>query len=495
MTGTTIALFIAFLAGMAALLLIPLRRRWVRWLSLVIILLMAFGLRLAWLMKTRSYPISDFYSLYTASYKLFEGYNPFTTPGVVSPWMQNYFNTWPYQNGFVIFQAAVMRLIGTSRVFPMQFVSLLMSTASVGVTYLIGSALTRPRTGLVAAFMYATYMPVIMMSSALTNQTVATLSYLLAFWLLIRGQQLLDDKVAGKLRGWRDYVALYWRAALAGVFFAFGNAMRPLGLLILLAVGVFYVFYRLLFQHNNWGKIVHSLVFLLVICGMYGASMTATNTVITSRGWSPYRLVNRNPLWKLVTGLSSESNGQFSSELGRKVSAVPIGEKRNKVERQIIKDEIKDKKVVLNLFVTKFQYFWGTSDDTAHWTINNPSAAYNDKTWLKKQWLYKGLQGMQWVTIFACFALGLVALLKPWGRPLVASDLGIVFIIMWFAYVSVHLLIEIQLRYRFFITPIVIVVAAVGITALVRALRYRSALGENKENLINKTLARGKHAA
>ena len=228
---------------------------------------------------------------------------------------------------------------------------------------------------------------------------------------------------------------------------------------------------------------------------MYGASMATTNTVITSQGWSPYRLVNRNPLWKLVTGLNPASDGQFSSELGRQVSAVPLGPKRNKVERQMIKNETKDKKAVLALFARKFRFFWGASDDTAHWTINNPGAAYNDQTWLKKQWDYKGLQGMQWVTIFACFALGLVVLLKPWGKPMLTSDLGVVLIIMWFAYVSVHLLIEIQLRYRVFITPIVIVVAAVGITALVRALRYRSALGENKASAVNRTLARGKHAA
>lgn len=359
MTGTSVMLFIAFLAGMAVLLFIPLKKHWLRWLLLALIIALAFGLRWAWLLQARSYPTSDFFSLFTASYTMYKGTNPFTTPGALPVWMQNYFNTWPYQNGFVIFQAAVMRLLHTSNLFPIQVVNLIMSTASVGVTYLIGSALTRPRTGLVAAFIYATYMPAVMMSSALTNQTVATLSYLLAFWLLLRGQRILDDSVSGKLKGWRDYVIAYWRAALAGVFFAFGNAMRPLGLLILLAVGVFYVFYRLLFQHRNWRKVGHAFAFLLVVCSMYGATMAATNTVITSRGWSPYRLVNRNPLWKLVTGLNSASDGQFSGELGRKVSVLPLGEKRNKVERQMIKDETKDKKVVLDLFVTKFQYFWG----------------------------------------------------------------------------------------------------------------------------------------
>lgn len=102
---------------------------------------------------------------------------------------------------------------------------------------------------------------------------------------------------------------------------------------------------------------------------------------------------------------------------------------------------------------------------------------------------------MQWITIFVCFALGLVVLLKPWGKPLLASDLGVIFIIMWFAYVCVHLLIEIQLRYRFFITPIVIIAAAVGVTALVRALRYRRASGENKRYILNQSLDRGKRVA
>lgn len=425
-----------------------------RLIGLLAVTGLGFVLRLAWILLAEPYAISDFYTMFTASVSLQKGVNPFTTPGAIPAWMQDYFTTWPYQNGFVIFQAFLLRLVGGSS-FALHMLNLIMSTAMIPVVAGIGRLLNGARTGLIAAYLMATYGPIVLMGSVFTNQTPATLAYLVGFWALIAAQQHLDNGPAAG-RSWWVWVL----AVVAGSSLALGNVLRPLGGLLLLACALFWLWYRGVTQPKAFKRV---LLLAIVVFGTYAGGMATANVVVTSRGWSPQRLVNRNPLWKLVTGLNDASNGHFSHWRSGQVNQVPLGPERNALEKQIIREELADPGKVTRLMGRKLMYFWTQLDDTDHWAVNNPAARLNAKNWPRWRKLARAVQGMQWLVLLAALPLGLWTIWRP--HPSV-TDRAALLGVIWFGYVAVHLLIEVQIRYRYFITPIICLLAALGWNAL-----------------------------
>ncbi|WP_155286783.1 ArnT family glycosyltransferase [Lacticaseibacillus zhaodongensis] len=444
MTWAAIAAILLFVVIAILLTLTPRRRGW-RIGILSVILIVAFALRATWILHTRSFPVADFYTFYEASIDFAHGVNPFHHPG--------YFATWPYQNGFVIWQSWLMRIFGTSEL-TLQMVNAAFSTLTVLVIYFLGKELMNFRTGLLAAYVYALYVPAIVMSSVLTNQTVATLFYLCGFWLLLRSQKNL----AGSWR-W------LWGSAGAGFLLACGNILRPLGSLIMLAIGVFYVCYMLWAQRGHWRDVLKPLAFVAVLFGLYFGTMGAANTAIVATGTAPYKLVNRNPTWKFVTGLDYDSNGMYSNMKIRELGTYALGHDRNVHGKWMIQQETKDKGKILHLFWNKARYMWSHLDDAYNWAVNNDSAAINPNNRGQKLATTQAFQGMQWFTIFLAFAAGLLAIFTRWGKRLQISYMAPMFVIMWFGYAAVHLLIEIQLRYRFFIMPTIIIIGAMGAVA------------------------------
>lgn len=440
-TWAAVIALLVFLAIAILLTLTPDSRIW-RWSILGVILIVAFALRTGWILQTRSFPVADFYTFYEAAIKFAHGVNPFRGPG--------YFATWPYQNGFVIWESWLMRIFGTGEL-NLQIVNAVFGTATVAVVYFLGKELAGFRTGLLAAYVYALFVPAIVMSSVLTNQTVATLLYLCGLWLLLRSQKNL----AGS---WRWLLG----AAGAGILLACGNILRPLGSLIMLAIGVFYVCYMLWQQRGHWRAALKPLAFVAVLFGLYYGTMGAANTAIVATGTAPYKLVNRNPTWKFVTGLDYASNGMYSNDAIRELGTYALGPQRNAHGKLMIRRETKNKATVLHLFWNKARYMWAHLDDAYNWAVNNDAAAINPKNRGQKLASIQFFQGTQWFFIFLSFAAGLVAIFTRWGKRMHISSMAPLFVIMWFGYAAVHLLIEIQLRYRFFIMPSIIIIGAIG---------------------------------
>lgn len=440
-----------FIAGVAVIIYLP-NTKFVRLTALAVILALGFGIRLFWTLQTRSYPTLDFWHFYDAAYKFSQGYKPF--------FEKPFFLAWPYQNGFAIYEGWLMKLV-TSAVLNLQIVNILVGTVTILATYLLASELFNSRSGLIAAYLCATFAPFIYMSSVLTNQMPATACYMFGIWLMIRGQKKL--------------VSSWWwllAAAGAGILIGLGNILRPLASLILMATILFYLFYMFGSRRSGRDAWLKPLAFIAIVFGMYAGTMGTANFAITATNTAPYKLVNRDPSWKLVTGLNVASNGMYSKQRDDQVAKYAVGSKaRHNADKRIIKQELQDKKSLLRLFVIKFKYMWASVDTSYQWAINNTAAHITPKNANQKLAAWRFFQAGQWLLLFLAFGCGLFAILNPWRNTVGLDRNAILLIILWFGYISAHLLIEVQLRYRFFIMPSVMVIAALGIAALVERLR------------------------
>lgn len=447
---SAIIALLAFLAGIALIIYLP-NTKFVRITALVVILALGFGIRLFWTLQTRSYPSLDFWHFYDAAYKFSLGYKPF--------FEKPFFVTWPYQNGFAIYEGWLMKLV-TSAVLNLQIVNVLVSTATIGAVFLLAKELFNWRSGLLAAYLCATFVPFIYMSSVLTNQMPATMFYMFGLWLLIKGQKRLPTS-------W------WWlcAAAGAGILIGLGNILRPLASLILVALILFYLVYMFGGTAKGRRAWVKPLVYIALIVGAYGGTMATANFAITATGTAPYKLINRDPSWKLVTGLNVATSGMYSKARDEQVAKYPIGKARSAENKRIIKQELRDKKSLLRLFNIKFRYMWTSIDTSYQWAVNNKEAAINPQNATQKLQSWRYFQGLQWLVLFLAFAGGLFAILNPWRLTDGLDRNATLLIILWFGYITAHLLIEVQMRYRFFIMPSVMALAALGIAALAERLR------------------------
>ncbi|APT18304.1 MULTISPECIES: glycosyltransferase family 39 protein [Amylolactobacillus] len=442
-------LFVIFYIGVSVGLYFIPNKRLVRVIVLATIVILAALIRYWWIKVANTVPESDFAVMYHAARDLASGHNL----NVLKE--SGYFLAYPYQNGFVLYQALIMKVFGTS-VFSLQLMNVLLGGLTIILLYFMVKLISNDRTAMIAMFMYAFYLPAILMTSVLTNQIVATLMYVAGFYLLIDGQKQLRDSWLGLMK-----------LSFGALFILLGNIMRPLGPVILIAIVLYYLVYVLEYRKKFFSGNIKSLLAIVVILVIYFVGMFAAGAGIKASGVSDYGLVNRDPMWKFVTGLNSESRGHYSTEALAELNKEPIGVKRDALGKRIIKSELKNGNV-LKLFLVKYKSMWSDNDSSMRWSANNPNVQVNVTT-LNGKLVIRRIelaQKIQWIFIFMLLVIALVMMFKSADIMLNKNSFVMLLIILIFGYIAVHLLIEIQTRYRFFIIPFIISMGAIGLSSL-----------------------------
>jgi len=396
-------------------------------LYIVILLFIAFLLRLCWVLNIDSEIISDFEVMYNAARRAAEGDFGFTSEGI-------YFMRWGYQLGFTMYQALIIYIFGDSTFF-LKLFNILYSVGTSFLIYLIGKKLFNETSGRTAGFLYAVSIPNIVMTSILTNQYLAIFLFYFAFYLLIS-----------------DFYEKKYSWLAIGLFLALGDIIRPLGSFILLAVGL-YLFIAYMLQSNKLQKLATVKKFTGIIVTFYLVHYVF-NFAFVSTGVTPYSLENREPLWKFVTGLNHETIGVFSDADASYLSQFPVGEERDIASKELIKDRIADKSELITLFKEKFIYMWTSHDGSIIWGLRSGEHDYTNL----KESLTK-IERVIYIISTLFIIIGLIRLLFNRKVNLTVS----LFLLLIIGYVCVHLLIEIQTRYRFFIIPSFTLIQGLGI--------------------------------
>ncbi|MEJ1312188.1 glycosyltransferase family 39 protein [Latilactobacillus sakei] len=389
--------------------------------TILLIIVLSSILKLIWILKVHTELSSDFLVLYNASVNASKGDFNFMK--------STYFQNWPYQLGFVLYQSFIIKAFGNS-VLIIKLINILLCNATAYIIFLIGKKVFNEKIGLVGMMALSFYPQYIFFSSVLTNQFIANFLFYFGVYLIIR---------------YNNWSGLFGGGVLIGL----GNIVRPLGPLIIIAVFLYILFYKNLLKYKSiW---LTKLVLIVAFLGGYQIITVAVNTAVQETHASQYPLKNRSETWKFVTGLNYETTGAYSNQDLEYLNQYPIGPKRDRVGKKIIKKRLADKKKLLKLVIKKSLVMWSYEDAAVYWS--------NLEQFINLR-LYKGVLLYQVVVYTILLSLAVIGIL---GSMIENNHKAVLLVILMIGYFMVHWLIEIQTRYRFFIMPSILLFSSAGL--------------------------------
>ncbi|ALS25944.1 dolichyl-phosphate-mannose-protein mannosyltransferase [Paenibacillus sp. 32O-W] len=401
-----------------------------------LLLIVGGGIRLAWILNVETAPVSDFLIMYQGAQSAAKGdFSLFST----AP----YFVRWPYQIGFTLYQALLIKVFGNSLIV-LKLFNVLISSATAVVVFFIAKNLFNDICGKIASLLYVFYVPLIIMCSVLTNQHLSTFLYTLGIYFAIRPT--------------RKYNWIY-----IGLCFGFGNLIRPMGSFYIGILFLYVVYLFLIpFFKNMRGIWVKTGLGVLAV---FFIVQHIFSFVCSISGITSYPLSNKEPYWKFVVGLNASTNGKYSQDDNKYVSQFKLGKERDKAELLLVKERLHDKEQLLKLFSTKFVMMWGGGDSSTYWSVKNT----DQESWIKyldraERILYLLLLGL------GCISMGYFIIRNNF------ENIPMLLIMIILGYAALHLVIEVQTRYRHDILPFMFVVSSVGLKIMIQRISSFSAI-------------------
>jgi hypothetical protein len=438
---------------------------------LILFLTLSVLIRIYLAVSMNTAPVSDFLRMFEAAGQVARGDFSFQK--------DPYFFFWSYQTGFVLFEALFIKLFG-AHTAALLVVNALLATGTNLLIYGIVREITKEtRAAMFGAALYLCYPAPYLLISVLTNQHLATFLILLGLYLLIRpkGQQHI-------------------RSLAAGVCVAFGNVIRPVGIVaVLSAMGYFLLlavgrirqkrprtgspdetlptalrpaprrasFWR---RASEAPAPLAALSWAAVFLAGYLLSGAVVSGLIVSSGVNAQGLKNNDPYWKFVVGLNQETQGRYSGALVAKIA--PFGTdtvKRYRVERALIADALARLPARLPAFLYEKNSRMWASYENVFWTFGEEASRNrSDRShafWRRVAGKLVKLDKCYYIALWCLALAGLVSVL-------VKRKINIrlcLFALVFTAYFMVHMAVEVQTRYRYFAMPLVCIMAAQFVTA------------------------------
>lgn len=411
-------------------------------LFIVSLLTISFLVRLWWIYKVDTEPISDFKVMFEAATDLANG----KTEGIYN---NHYFFIYADNIGFTVYQSLILLFFKT--LFALKVVNAITGTLIVYLLYKISQNIFSEDSARVSAVIVALYSPFIVYTSVLTNQTLSIFLLLVGLLLFFRKKNLI----------------------VVGLFLGLSYLIRPTAIIYTIGVALI-IIYQEFSQHKlNFKNILKysilknlkvGIPFLLLI---FIASILFQITNISKHSLFD----NPIPNYKLLVGLNHETTGGYSQDDARLLGN-PENFRKN-VDSMINK-RIEDKSKLLILFGDKFNAMWGQHDSSRFWSMTKDVKDKHEFNFIKLYEQYFYLIILLFGIIF------LVSTLKR-GVTLISSK-HIFICITLLGFVLAYFFIEIQTRYRYEIYPLFILLAGAGV-----AIAYKRIFPNTKEIAQNTT--------
>lgn len=429
--SSKLVLVVEILATLVVLVLISfLVNRYLTEKQFIIFLItVSFGIRILWITFINTVPSSDFSLMYGSAQQAVKGDFSFVSTG--------YFSSWVYQLGFTYYEAFLIKIFG-NHLFVLKLINIFFSIGTSLFIYLFSKRTFNEFTARTAALLYGLYIPNVIYSSVLTNQYISTFMFLGGlYFLAVRG----------------DSAKFNW--LLGGLMLGIGNIFRPAGSFFLLGICVFIFIYKILpLRKKESFNYTKKLIGILLV---YFLVQQIVSLGLVHSGLANKPLSNQEPYWKFAVGLNYNSNGSWNLKDQDYVSKFKLGTERNKAELSLVKERLQNKQQVVKLFINKFVTFWGAPDDSTYWSLENLNKANLQNQLMKYERL---------MYIAACLlAIGTIALYKKKNEafPLLYILLG--------GYAAIHMIVEIQTRYRFDILPVLFILVGYGVYVIQQRLQ------------------------
>lgn len=350
-----------------------------------------------------------------------------------------YFSMWPYQTGFVLYEALMLKIINSE-----VFLKVLNIFYELGLTYfiyktikkLVGEDEARIVSALYAVFPFSIYSATVISNHHLS----ALLSYLSIYFLLKNNK---EDKL-------KNYI-------IAGILLGLANVLRPEGIVVIFS----YFLYRVLKLTKKDFKKSKKLVLTVVRCSIfvcfYLLINMGTSRYLVKNNINKDGLKNNNPLWKFVLGTNLDTCGRYDTN-----DEIYLGDEAKELE--VIKERINNPLKIGKLLVCK------TNNFVLNGSLESSSGIYNDKVIsvmgisISYKLLEDLVSGVNKV-IYGVMILGLIVGVLLKKKDILNNNL-FYFYILFITNTLVYMLIEIQPRYTYFINVTAFILGSVGLQEL-----------------------------
>lgn len=390
----------------------------------LILFIISFLIRLVFIIVVNFPQVYDFKTLLEASEMFARGDYSFNT------WF--HFVTWGYQTAFVIYQGILLKIFHS--IFILKLLNIIYSSFLVYIVYKLGLKISKnEKSARIISLLYMIFPFYLFLNSVLVNSHLATLLSYIGIFFIIKE----DAK-------YKDYL-------IGGLLIAFGNIIRPEGIIIVLT---FLIYKILTFKKENIKKIIISI---LIFLSTYFIICNTSSFLVKASNINPSGLENKDPLWKFLLGFNYESCGYYVDEDSKYQVSKEV--EINEIKRRALEDIPRTGK----LMVCKINKFWLFSD------LENEMGSFNDKSFkilgitikfskIKTLAIYLN-KGINYI-ILLLFIIGIII-----NRKKIKNEL-LFLLIMVFITFGIYLFIEIQPRYLYFIHISIFALATLGINYL-----------------------------
>ena len=390
----------------------------------LILFIVSFIIRLIFILVANFPQVYDFKTLLDASKMFARGDYSFNT------WF--HFYTWGYQTAFVIYQGVLLKLFNS--IFILKLLNIIYSSLIVVIVYKLGLKISKnEKSARIVSMLYMIFPFYLFLNSILLNSHLATLlSYLGIFFLLKEEPK------------YKDYL-------IGGILIAFGNIIRPEGIIIILTLLIYKI---ITFKKENIKKIIISLLIFLssyfIICN--GASF-----IVKASNINPSGLENKDPLWKFLLGFNYETCGYYIDSDSK--YQIDKETEINEIKRRVFEDIPRTGK----LMICKVDRFWLSSG------LDDEMGSFNDKEFnilginikfSRIKDIAIGLNKGINIVILSLMLLGLIV-----NRKNIKNEVLFLLIMILITF-GIYLFIEIQPRYLYFIHVAVFALSTLGINYL-----------------------------
>lgn len=343
----------------------------------------------------------------------------------------DYFARWPYQTGFLTYIMLVIKLFGAN----LRAIQLLNIVYQVIILLLVYCLTLKLFNKVVlsrwSVFLLSINLEWLVLNNRVTNQYISLVFFLLSLTLI------LSDK------------NFSWLGS--GISLAIGNYLRPIGIVYFCGIVVFIVIYRLIAIPQSYRQNLFRLLSFLVT---YLTLTIGFSCVIQQVGLNKYGLMNRDSIWKIVTGLNYRSGGtnrlyitkQFKKTDSRKMMQL---EEKKFVRHNI--SELNHQHLWLNLFINKFNILWSYPSNSFDYTLFRKN--YSSRIYQLLKLIGYSINTIEMILLFVGAFLS-IQKKEDYDETL------LLFVTIF--YVIIQLIIEVQGRYRIEFTPILLVTSSLG---------------------------------
>ena len=360
----------------------------------------------------------------------------------------DYIAMFPHVYGYPNFLAGLFRSFGT-RVSVAQYANLVLSVATVFLTYRTGRLAAGRMAGLTALVLSAFWPSQVLYSTMVASEFLFSFLLMLGIYLFVLSLKRCTADMHHPAFGVLLHIAI-------GVVLGFCASVRPMALIALITIVLCIFFQKLFLPAEKEEQPSISLMLLsrgwmrcLIIILCYVMITTAANMTIRQTVGRDLASSSTSFGYNLLVGLNVSSEGGWNAEdtayLYDEFDRTGDAGQAHLACRDLALQRLtRDPESILNLLLRKYHILWGNDDYGGTWNLVFLDEQGN-LTPQREQFLYSSRDRGN-LYYLVCLTFAGIAGLFLWRK---GNDIEYVFILIFVGTVGMHLFVESQNRYHY----------------------------------------------